>query len=202
MSDDDDPASPEVPRGRGPGGSGGRMGAAGMPVALRELQDSGRRLLGQLAPDRLAWSGPRPGPGQRWRSRARARRSWACHRHHLQGLPRLAPRRHESDQPRAGDHVLAGQGIDFGELADVLGRAGALRGRRRVHVAAGLHAQRPRAAQRPPAARRGRGQAQPAAAQLLRPPAPRRPAQPRSPTTSTTSRRACSRRSARCSPRC
>ncbi len=36
---------------------------------------------------------------------------------------------------------------------------------------------------------------------LRRPPAPRRPAQPRSPTTSTTSRRACSRRSARCSRR-
>ena len=70
-------------------------------------------------------------------------------------------------------HVQAGQGIDFGALADVLALVMALyAGAVAVHVAAGLHPQPPRAARRQPAARRRRRQADARAARVLRSPAP------------------------------
>ena len=91
-------------------------------------------------------------------------------------------------------HVRAGQGIDFGG-ARRRARAGdgALRGCRRVHVAAGLHPQPPRAARRQPAARRRRREADARAARLLIASLAARCSRA-SPTTSRTSRRACSRR--------
>ena len=56
----------------------------------------------------------------------------ARHRHHLQGVPRRAPRRHESDEPRAGDARSGRAGHRLRRARRrARARDGALRGRRR-----------------------------------------------------------------------
>ena len=83
-------------------------------------------------------------------------------------------------RPGASMDVVPGQGVDFGAVGQVLLLVlGVYVGASLLVLAAGLPAQRRRAGHRAPDARRRRGQDQPAAAELLRPAAPRRAAQPR-----------------------
>ena len=100
--------------------------------------------------------------------------------------------------------VVTHRGIDFAALHRVLFQAD--RPLRRVGVPVdphGIHPRRRRSTIDVPTAIRGGRQAQRPSAALRRQAGPRRSPEPRSPTTSTTSLRACSRRSARCSrPSC
>ena len=186
------PGATPPPAARGARGHG-PMASMGMPAEKSmTFGPSARRLIGADAPEAGARRpGAAAGRGQRQPHRRRAQDPGPRHRHHLRrrhrpAAARRAARKAEAVQgARASGNcnfadmlarmdVVPGRGIDFAALGHVLLLVlGLYVARVGLRLGSGLPAQRRRPAHRLPAALRRGGQAQPAAAAVLRPAAAR-----------------------------